>query len=166
MPLDVEQLFRRNHERLFLYLVRLTGDADLAADATQEAFTRMIEKEPEDTEPRAWLYTVATNYAREVARTGARRAELAAGARHRVAPEPEPDPAELAEARRVAARVRRALEVLPERDQTVLLMREEGFAHKEIAEVVGATTGSVGTLIARALARLAGALDLEREAAR
>jgi DNA-directed RNA polymerase specialized sigma24 family protein len=42
-------------------------------------------------------------------------------------------------------------------------MREEGFAHREIAEAVGTTTGSVGTLIARALDRLAQQLPLDAE---
>lgn len=161
MALDVAELFRRHHEPLFLYLVRLTGDGDLAADATQEAFKRMIEKQPKDTEPRAWLYTVATRYARESARTRNRRAELAEGARDRIAPDPPPDPERLAEARRAQRIVREALDTLPERDRTVLLMREEGFAHREIAGAVGTTTGSVGTMIARALARLADVLDAE-----
>jgi DNA-directed RNA polymerase specialized sigma24 family protein len=42
-------------------------------------------------------------------------------------------------------------------------MREEGFTHREIAEAVGTTTGSVGTLIARALDRLAERLPLDQE---
>jgi DNA-directed RNA polymerase specialized sigma24 family protein len=37
-------------------------------------------------------------------------------------------------------------------------MREEGFSHKEIADAVGTTTGSVGTLIARALLKFADAV--------
>jgi DNA-directed RNA polymerase specialized sigma24 family protein len=40
-------------------------------------------------------------------------------------------------------------------------MREEGFTHREIADAVGTTTKSVGTLIARALDRMAGALAPE-----
>lgn len=50
---------------------------------------------------------------------------------------------------------------LSERDRTVLLMREEGFRHREIADAVGTTTKSVGTMIARALEKLAGELDLD-----
>jgi DNA-directed RNA polymerase specialized sigma24 family protein len=40
-------------------------------------------------------------------------------------------------------------------------MREEGFAHREIAEALETTTGSVGTLLARALDRLASRLPLD-----
>ena len=46
----------------------------------------------------------------------------------------------------------------------MLLMREEGFSHREIAEAVGTTTGSVGTMIARALDKLAARLQLDEEA--
>jgi len=59
--------------------------------------------------------------------------------------------------------VRAALDALTEKERTVLLMREEGFAHREIAEAVGTTTGSVGTMIARALDKLAERLPLDPE---
>jgi RNA polymerase sigma factor (sigma-70 family) len=61
--------------------------------------------------------------------------------------------------------VRHALARLNERERAVLLLREEGFSHREIAEQVGTTTGSVGTMIARALDRLAGELGLDEEIA-
>ena len=76
-------------------------------------------------------------------------------------PSPEADPEEDTLRRADEARVRRALDRLPERERTILLMREEGFRHREIAEAVGTTTGSVGTMIARALDRLAGHLELD-----
>ena len=64
------------------------------------------------------------------------------------------------------ARVRASavLDALSERDRAILLMREEGFKHREIAEAVGTTTKSVGTLIARALDRvMESAVVLENE---
>jgi RNA polymerase sigma factor (sigma-70 family) len=160
---DVEGLFREHHEPLFRYMVRFTGDAELAADATQEAFARMIESDPEYRHPKAWLYKVATNYARERARTRKRRAELAETAGPRLVPDEAPRPDDEAAARQAVARVRRGLAALSDRDRTVLLRREEGFTHREIADVVGATTGSVGTMIARALDKLALAIDLDQE---
>jgi RNA polymerase sigma-70 factor (ECF subfamily) len=61
-------------------------------------------------------------------------------------------------AREDHAAVQAALSALPERDRTILLMREEGFTHAEIAAAVGTTTKSVGTLAARALTKLAALL--------
>lgn len=37
----------------------------------------------------------------------------------------------------------------------MLLMQQEGFSHREIAEAVGTTEKSVGTMLARALKRFA-----------
>jgi RNA polymerase sigma factor (sigma-70 family) len=76
-------------------------------------------------------------------------------------PGPAPDPAAAPERAEVVGRVRAALAALSERDRTILLMREEGFTHREIADAVGTTTQSVGTLIARALDKMAGALGPE-----
>jgi RNA polymerase sigma-70 factor (ECF subfamily) len=156
---NVEHLYGQHAPSLHRYLVRYTGDADLAADAVHEAFARLLEHRPAERELRGWLFTVATNYVRGRATARSRHARLLAaapqGALHGDAPA---DP----EARVLGAerhqRVQAALARLPDRDRTVLLMREEGFTHAEIAAAVGTTTKSVGTITARALVKLAAAL--------
>jgi RNA polymerase sigma-70 factor (ECF subfamily) len=55
-------------------------------------------------------------------------------------------------------RVREALETLSPRDREMLLLRQEGFSYREIAEVAGVSDRSVGTILARALQRFAGEL--------
>lgn len=162
--IDVAALFAEHHADLFRYLCRLTGDPDLAADATQEAFVRLAVRPPEPREIRGWLFRVATNVVREWTRTRTRRLRLLDGNADRAPigePPPTPDAAFAAEERR--RHVRAALERLSVRDRTILLMREEGFTHREIAEAVGTTTGSVGTLIARAIDKLAAELGLGEE---
>lgn len=153
--MDVQRLFEEHFDVLYRYLVRLTGDPDAAADAAQEAFIRLIEKEPDGRQVRAWLFRVATNLIRDSSRVRRRRAELLQSFPDRVpigdAPA-EPERAlELKERRGV---VRSALAVLSTRDRTLLLMREEGFSHQEMAQAVGTTTKSVGSMIARALHKL------------
>jgi RNA polymerase sigma factor (sigma-70 family) len=157
------RLFTEDYERLCRYLFRFTGDADAAADAAQEAFVRLLEKPPVD-HPRAWLFRVATNLVMESGRTRKRRWLLLLGAGDR-APhaDPVPAPDALHEAGQRRERVAAALRTLSEKERMALLMREEGFAQREIAEAVGTTTGSVGTLIARALDKLAGRLGLDEE---
>ncbi len=166
----VARLFAAHHASLYRYLVHLTGDADRAADAAQEAFVRLITRgpapdapalpaSPEDDADRAWLFRVATRAALDEARTGARRRRLLGEAPGRA---PVADPAPVAhdavEARERRAHVAGALATLAERDRAALLLRESGFAHREIAEALGTTTGAVGTVLARALPRLAAAL--------
>jgi RNA polymerase sigma-70 factor (ECF subfamily) len=157
--INVTQLFTEHYDALYRYLVRLTGDSDLAADAAQEAFVRLVERPPQDRHLRAWLFAVATNVVRDTARARARWLKLLSASPDRapvgdVPPLPDAD-AESSERRKV---VRAALDRLSWKERTVLLMREEGFAHHEIADAVGTTTGSVGTMLARALNKLSNEL--------
>ena len=167
-PVDaatLARLFEEHHAPLFRYLARLSGDPDVAADAAQEAFVRLIERPPPAEVQRAWLFTVGTNLVLEGRRTRTRRTRLLAGspARAPMADEPLDAHARVeGDDRRQA--VTAALAALSGKERTAVLMREEGFSHREIADAVGTTTGSVGTLLVRALDKLAGALPLDREA--
>jgi RNA polymerase sigma factor (sigma-70 family) len=164
LRLDVERPFAEHYEGLFRYLVRLTGDSDLAADVSQETFVRLVEKKPDNTGIRAWLYRVATNVVRDDARIRRRRIELLHRSPDRLPHGDAPlQPDRALELHEKKAMVRRALSALSTRDQTVLLMREEGFSHQEIAQAVGTTTKSVGSMIARALRKLANELALKPE---
>ena len=161
---NVARLFELHHESLYRYLVRFCGDAEAAADAVQETFVRLIEQRPPRVE-RAWLVRVASNLVMEAGRTRARRTRLLAESPAR-APmgDAPPDPHDLLEATHRRDAVAKALAVLSVKERTALLMREEGFAHREIAAALDTTTGSVGTLIARALDRLARQLAPDGEA--
>jgi RNA polymerase sigma factor (sigma-70 family) len=161
---NVPQLFQEHYDVLYRYLVRLTGDPDLAADAAQEAFVRLIEKEPDGAQVRAWLYRVATNVVRDDSRVRRRRGELLREAPDRAPLADAPRSPELAlEVREKQRLVRGALNALSLKDRTVLLMREEGFSHQEIADAVGTTTKSVGSMISRALQKLSAEIQRRTE---
>lgn len=154
--MDVQRTFEEHYDPLYRYLVRLSGDSDLAADAAQEAFIRLVERKPDGRQLRAWLFRVATNLVRDGSRVRRRRNELLQAYPDRVPMSDGPgSPEQLLERKEKQKLVRRALQVLSERDRTLLLMREEGFSHQEIAQAVGTTTKSVGSMIARALRKLA-----------
>jgi RNA polymerase sigma-70 factor (ECF subfamily) len=153
---DVDTVFEEHYEVLYRYLVRLTGDADQAADISQECFIRLIERRPEERQLRGWLFRVATNLVRDESRVRRRRLELLHESVDPVAAgSGQMDPETLLELKQKRQVVRRALDALSLRDRTLLLMREEGFSHKEMAVAVGTTTKSVGSMIARALNKLA-----------
>lgn len=155
--MEFDDLFRRHYPALFRYLVRLTGDADAAEDIAQEAFVRLLRRPLPEPEARPWLYTVATNLVRDQARKTVRRERIlqAIPAGPALAPAPDED----VERRERVESVRAVLAQLPERDRTLLLMREEGFSYAEMARVVGVAPTSVGTLLARALRRFASAYE-------
>lgn len=63
-----ERLFADYQTPILNYLYRLLGDPALAEDLTQETFTRAWKVRgqlPELDNPRAWLYRIATNAARD-----------------------------------------------------------------------------------------------------
>jgi len=152
---DASRLFVEHHAALLRYLWRLTGEADVAEDAAQETFVRLVEKPPEPGETRAWLFTVGKNVALDALRTRARRLRLLCAAPDRTPlADPPPMPDAVAEAASARDLVREALEGLTEREQRILRMRAEGYVHHEIAEAVGTTSGSVATMFARALRKL------------
>lgn len=161
MRVDVEHAFRTHHEALFRYLARECGDPNLAKDAAQEAFLRLHVSPPEDPGAvRSWLFTTGLNVIRDVHRKAASRARILESAAARVpGPRAAETPEERLERLEEGQRLRRALDALRPRERTALLMREEGFKHREIAEALGTTTGSIGTLLARALDKMAEALD-------
>src|SRR5690242_18962048 len=74
--MDVVALFAEHHRPLCRYLMRFTGDSDVAADAAQEAFVRAMNQKTVPAYPRAWRYTVATKIARDEVRTWNRRAVI------------------------------------------------------------------------------------------
>jgi RNA polymerase sigma factor (sigma-70 family) len=160
-----DQAFARHHPPLERYLARLTGDPDLAADVAQEAFVRLLEQEPPPAAVRPWLFRVATNLVRDTARRTRRRQVLVQDGRAPSAHgDPPPAPDRGLDQDRARVLVRNALDALSSKERTALLMREEGFRHREIAEAIGTTTGSVGTLLSRAIRKAAHNLGEVREA--
>jgi RNA polymerase sigma factor (sigma-70 family) len=160
--MDLDALFVEHRDAVCRYLTRYTGDADLAEDLVQETFWRLARRPfGVPNHVKGWLFRVATNLAKDARKTARRRGELARLARAESPTAAPADPGELLERAEVRRHVRAALEGLSHKERTALLLREEGFAHREIAAAVGTTTGSVGTLVARALAKVARRLELE-----
>jgi RNA polymerase sigma factor (sigma-70 family) len=155
MPTGFEErfrlLFQTELPRLFRYLDRLSGEPDLAADLAQEAFVRLHQRGAMPDRPEIWLVTVALNLFRNVRTTSARRRRLLTIARaESVLADPPPTPAQASDAAESYARVRAAMNRLPERDQRILLLRAEGYSYRDIAAALELNETSIGTLLARA----------------
>jgi RNA polymerase sigma factor (sigma-70 family) len=162
---DFDRLFDDVYPGLVRYCHRMTADPDLAEDAAQEAFVRFLDRRPrgEAAGLRAWLFKVATHLLRDRARVETNRARLrehnrdeagagAAGGTGGAGNSGE-DALETLERKERIAAVREVLASLEERDRTLLLLREEGFSYRELADSTGVQASSVGTLLARARRR-------------
>ncbi len=168
MAESIERLYQTMYSSVVRFLYRKVWDADRAEDLAQEVFIRALAHRPE--KPRAWIFAVAANLARDEARAAVRRKKhLTLLSNDPVALSRPPRPAdERVEHEEQMARVQDALDALSERDREVLLLWDGGLSYTEIAQRTGLAVGAVGTTLARARKRLVDAYDrqeAERRAA-
>lgn len=156
MATDWAELYRKTYGDLVRFLHRKVWDADRARDLAQEVFVRALDHDPE--RPRAWLFTVAANLARDEARGAGRRKRHLELIKNEPRPA-APDPAQELEERERMAAVRAALAKLGDRDREVLLLWDAGSSYDDIAAHTGLARTAVGTTLARARKRLIEAYD-------
>src|SRR6266487_3140504 len=70
MPDDLADVYRTTYPAVVRFLYRKVWDADRAEDLAQEVFIRALAHRPE--KPRAWVFAVAANLARDEARAAIR----------------------------------------------------------------------------------------------
>jgi RNA polymerase sigma factor (sigma-70 family) len=156
-------LFDRHADRIYTYCFRRTADWDTAEDATSSVFLEAWRTRDRiqvyDGSALPWLYGIATNVCRNLARK--RRRHLAAV--NRLPPQLDtPDHAEGVASRlddqRRMARLLTALRSLPQRDQDVLaLVAWSGLSYEQAAAALDVPVGTVRSRLARARQRLSAA---------
>jgi RNA polymerase sigma-70 factor (ECF subfamily) len=155
---DWSEVYRTTFVDLVRYLYRKVWDEERARDLAQEAFLRVLDHAPEN--PRAWLFSVAANLARDEVRTVIRRRRHLTLIRSESSEATnEPDPVDVIDREDRLAAARSALDTLSERDREALLLWDAGLSYAEIAEQTGLAVGAIGTTLSRARRRLVTAYD-------
>jgi RNA polymerase sigma factor (sigma-70 family) len=151
---DWAEVYRTTYRELVRFLHRKVWDEERAQDLAQETFARALSHEPSN--PRAWVFHVAANLARDEARLVVRRKRHLTLLRVEadVLEEAASAPDDALEQKEQSERVRDALEMLTERDREVLLLWDAGLSYAEIAAQTGLAAGAIGTTLARARKRL------------
>ncbi len=154
-------LMERHGQRLFHYLLRqLSNEAD-AEDCAQEAFVRVYlhrAKFRSGAKFSTWLYTIATNLARDCHRRHARHPEISLpegdderGGGLEAMPDHAPLPSAQLQAGERAAQVRAAVQALPEELRAPLVLFEfENFPQADIAAILRCTPKAIELRISRA----------------
>ncbi len=147
----IEGLFREHYPKVVGMLTRLTGDRGRAEELASDAFCKLSGRRRilEHENLTAWLYRAATNAGLDALRSNARRKRREQNAKPTGAGAAEDALQGILRAER-CRRVRLILGGLKARDAQLLLLRAEGLAYRELADVLGIHPGSVGTLLARA----------------
>ncbi len=159
------------HQRMVYQLsLNLLGDHNEALDLSQEVFLRVFRTLSSfrgQSALRTWIYRIVVNQARNRQRWWRRRhraqqVSLDEHVRdHGELPEPGngASPDRLLNQKRLAERIRCALESLPFDQKTALVLREiDGLSYEEIGFSLGIAVGTVKSRLARAREALRGHL--------
>ena len=156
---QVAEIYEAERESIYNYMLHFGVPAQRAQELVQDAFLKLYLKMSQGEQidnPRAWLFRVAHN------------AALRAFTRERLFDELDPDAAVAATApdpeRTLLDRERRstlvqAIQNLSPQQRNCLHLRARGLRYREIAEVIGINTSTVGEFLRRAVANLKEALD-------
>ena len=147
---ELEKLYQSTYTAVVRFLYRKVWDAERAEDLAQEVFVRALAHRPD--KPRAWVFAVAANLARDEARAAVRRKRHLTLLKGDPIAQPTVSPAadDTVEHDEQMASVQEALNTLTPRDREILLLWDAGLSYPEIAGQTGLAVGAVGTTLARA----------------
>jgi RNA polymerase sigma-70 factor, ECF subfamily len=153
---QVAAAYEEFREDVYRYLLLLGLPPAQAQEVTQESFLRMYVAQRGGTRirhARAWVFTVAHNLALnwKQAESGTTSYDSSNGMDFASG---EPDPEHRAMNQQRSLRLQGALGTLSEQQRQCLLLRAEGFRYREIAEIIGVGTSTVGEFLRRAITRL------------
>jgi len=165
-----DEVYSRYAAMVFNLALRLSRDADEAADLTQEIFLRVyrhLDSFSGRSALKTWIFRVALNHCRE--RLSRRRpltlsigegADGAGTVGEASIADPRRGPEELAVAADLGRQVACALAALPPPFREAVVLRDlQGLAYEEIAAVLGVRVGTVRSRIARGREQLRGLLE-------
>ncbi|OHB60865.1 MAG: hypothetical protein A2168_04300 [Planctomycetes bacterium RBG_13_50_24] len=169
-PAAFGELVRRYGDSVLGYLIRMSRNREQAEDLFQETFKRVHEKAHTFRGPqfKGWLFKIATRVTLDGLRHGKRI--KAVSLNHQLDcdnPNSEQlgavaladnscNPSEQALKAEQTEQVRRAIELLPERQRaTLVLAYYQQLSYPDVAEVLGCSVGTVKTQMFRALKTLA-----------
>lgn len=155
-----DRAYDEHRDRVYGFLVRLSGRTDVAQDLFQETFLKLAKSATSlrpDTDIAAWLFTVARNeFLSHRRKLGARPREEAEPDEPQHAAESSNDPERQLTAAREIARVETALAAVPEAYREVLLLvAVEGLETDQVCAVLGLKPDALRQRLSRARAMLA-----------
>lgn len=139
---------------IFIFASRLLRNSAEAQDVAQETFVK-VWLNARNYEPKArlstWIHSIARNLAIDRLRKSKRRGEHYELDEERETAPASDRPSQLLEKKLTAQAFNDALSLLPERQQSALLLRhEQGLSQSEIAAVLSCSVDAVESLLKRA----------------
>lgn len=152
---NYQNLFRQHAPALRNYLYYRCGNETQAADWVQEAFLRLWKNCAKVSygKAKSWLYTVSKNlHFNEIEH---QKVVMKFQQQHTDRDESPHDPQTILEGKETLTKVQQAIQALPVKQRTVLLMnRMDGLTYKEIAAVEGVSVKAIEKRMHKALVAL------------
>lgn len=160
-----EPLVREYEKTVYNLALRTVGNAEDAADITQEAFIRAYNSLPSfrgDSRFSSWLYRIVSNLCLDFLRSRSRHAVVSLSREDGEGEETEAEIADesqspelLLDRKLTREAVRQGLDALPREQRDILLLREiRGMSYEEIGEALGLEAGTVKSRLFRARKKL------------
>jgi|SRR5580704_1593966 RNA polymerase sigma-70 factor (ECF subfamily) len=154
---EATTLYRELRKPLLRYLVALGLSSDEAQDVVQDAFVslqRHLGAGGSQENIRSWVFRVAHNQARNRQSSYHRRFGESLGEEvESIAHDSTPERAVLEKEK--FGQLRKAILLLTQSERECLLLRAGGFRYREIGEILGMATSTVGETVERAVKKLA-----------
>jgi RNA polymerase sigma factor (sigma-70 family) len=163
---EFERWYRSAHRQVLAGLIAYAGDAGRAAEATDEAFSRVLrdwETVRTKRSPTAWTFTMARNLLRRQLRRTSRERELMIA----LAVDPNEVHRDHADGIVAALEVSTLLRVLTKKQRLVVILHH-GFdlSQENVAELLGISRSTVATTLHDSRRILSEAMSGERPARR
>ena len=153
-----EELVRRTYSDSYTLALRLTGDEDDARDVVQESYLRAyrgLKRFRGDAQFTTWLYRITANCAANQLRRRTRHRHEELDEDSGPVMDADHDPAVLADAADLRARVEGALALLPPRLRAVVVLRDVyDLPHEAIAAELGISESAAKVRLHRARRKL------------
>jgi RNA polymerase sigma-70 factor, ECF subfamily len=163
-----EPLVEKYRQRVWRLAYQVLHDREEAWDVAQEAFVRAFHSLPSFRGQSAfytWLFRITVNVATDRHRQRGAQARAFGPERvteeewARTTPDPGGGPEQQAARKEQRERIRRALDALPPKARTIIMLSDvEGLSYREIAEVLNCPIGTVMSRLHNARKRLKGLL--------
>jgi RNA polymerase sigma-70 factor (ECF subfamily) len=138
---SVEDLYRRDGERLWRAVLLYSGDREVASDAVAEAFAQLLRRGDAVSAPDRWVWRAAFRIAAgDLKSRGDRRRAVV-----------DPVPVASGDDGRVADVL---LKLSPNQRSAIVLHYFSGYTYKEVAAIIGSTPSAVSVHITRGRRRL------------
>jgi RNA polymerase sigma-70 factor (ECF subfamily) len=142
--------YQAQSERLFGYLIRLTGDYQLSSDIMQESFTRYLEHYGHQEQNVSLLFTIARNAVWDNSRKRSQNKELEGDIKDGAI-----DPEQQLSVREEYRKVLAAMQQLEKSDRDILALTvSSDMTYRDIAAVTGISEANVKVKVHRTRIKL------------